>query len=210
MVKLWVALSVISGLVMIYFSFNTLFSLDSFVLMIVGFLAIKAAKKYTLGKNPYGYRGFGDLYVFIFFGLVSVIGAFFVCTHSFGTWMMLLPAMSIGFFSMAVLHVHNLRDIETDRLRRITVAIKLGEQGAKVYQTSLIVAGWTCMAVYAGLRCFEPWHFLFVVTLPLFAAHLAIVWKNKGKALDKALPMLVISTFLFSVLSGAGVLSDLI
>ena len=57
MVKLWVALSVISGLVMIYFSFNTLFSLDSFVLMIVGFLAIKAAKKYTLGKNPYGYRG---------------------------------------------------------------------------------------------------------------------------------------------------------
>ena len=210
MVKLWVVLSVICGLVMIYFSFNTLFSLDSFVLMIVGYLAIKAAKKYTLGKNPYGYRGLGDLYVFIFFGLVSVIGAFFVCTHSFGTWMMLLPAMSIGFFSMAVLNVNNIRDMETDRQNRVTVAIKLGEKGAKIYQTLLIVAGWTCMSVYAGLRFFDPWHFLYVVTLPLFIAHLAVAWKNKGKALDKALPMLVISTFLFSILSGAGFLIYLI
>ena len=124
--------------------------------------------------------------------------------------MMLLPAMSIGFFSMAVLNVNNIRDMETDRQNRVTVAIKLGEKGAKIYQTLLIVAGWTCMSVYAGLRLFDPWHFLYVVTLPLFIAHLAVAWKNKGKALDKALPMLVISTFLFSILSGAGFLIYLI
>lgn len=206
MVIFWIGISVACGLAMIHYSFGTLFSLDSFVLMIVGFFAIKAAMKYTLGKNPYGYRGLGDLYVFVFFGFVSVLGAYFVCTHSFGTYVMMLPAASIGFFSMAVLNVNNIRDMESDRRNRVTVAIKLGETGAKVYQTVLVVSGWAAMTVFACLRIFDPWHFLFLLTLPLYIAHLVIVWKNSGRALDRALPLLVMSTFLLSLLAGAGFL----
>ncbi|MGM9786949.1 MAG: 1,4-dihydroxy-2-naphthoate octaprenyltransferase [Candidatus Cryptobacteroides sp.] len=206
MVIFWVVMAVLCGLAMIHFSYGTLFCLDSFVLMIIGFFSIKAAMKYTLGKNPYGYKGLGDLYVFIFFGFVSVLGAYFVMTHSFGTFLMLLPAAAIGFFSMAVLNVNNIRDMESDRLNRVTVAMKLGERGAKIYQTVLILLGWTAMTVFASLRIFDPWHFLYLLTLPLYVVHLVIVWKNLGQALDKALPLLVMSTFLLSLLAGLGFL----
>ncbi|MGM9735119.1 MAG: 1,4-dihydroxy-2-naphthoate octaprenyltransferase [Candidatus Cryptobacteroides sp.] len=209
MVVFWVGMAVLCGLAMIYFSFGTLFSLDSFVLMIIGFFAIKAAMKYTLGKNPYGYRGLGDLYVFIFFGFVSVLGAYFVSTHSFGTYVMLLPAASIGFFSIAVLNVNNLRDMESDRLNRVTVAIRLGEKGAKIYQTILVLLGWVAMTVFVCLRIFDPWHLLYLLTLPLYVAHLVIVWRNSGLALDKALPLLVMSTFFLSLLTGIGFLAYL-
>ena len=172
--------------------------------MILGYFAINAAMKYTLGKNPYGYRGLGDIYVFIFFGLVSVVGSYFVCSHSFGTWMTFLPATAIGCFSVAVLNVNNIRDIESDRQSRVTVAIRLGERNAKIYQTVLISIGWACLLCFTLMRIFDIWHFLFFLTLPLYILHLLIVWKNSGKSLDKALPLLVISTFALSVLFGLG------
>ena len=209
MIAVWIGVSVVCGLLMIYFSFGTLFSLDSFVLMLLGYFAIKAAMKYTLGSSPYGYRGWGDLYVFLFFGLVSVGGSFFVLTHSFGSWLMLLPSAAIGFFSTAVLNVNNIRDMETDRLNRVTTAICLGDKGAKIYQCVLIIAGWVSMIVYASLRFFDLWHFLFFLVMPLFVFHLVYVWKHSGKELDASLSVLVISTFFFAVLSGAGFLAYL-
>ena len=204
LLKIWIGITVANGLLMIYFSFGTLFCLDSFILMILGYFAINAAMKYTLGKNPYGYRGLGDIYVFIFFGLVSVVGSYFVCSHSFGTWMTFLPATAIGCFSVAVLNVNNIRDIESDRQSRVTVAIRLGERNAKIYQTGLISIGWACLLCFTLMRIFDLWHFLFFLTLPLYILHLLIVWKNSGKSLDKALPLLVISTFALSVLFGLG------
>ena len=204
LLKIWIAITVINGLLMIYLSFGTLFCLESFILMILGFFAISAAMKYTLGRNPYGYRGLGDIYVFIFFGLVSVLGAYFVCSHSFGTWITTLPAAAIGCFSVAVLNVNNIRDIESDKGTRLTLAIRLGEKNAKIYQTILICAGWLCLLSFVFMRVFDLWHFLFVLTLPLYVLHLRIVWKNSGKSLDKGLPLLVMSTFLLSILFGLG------
>lgn len=204
LVRIMVAASVVSGLAMIYLTYGSLFLLESFILMIFGYLAIRAAMNYTLGRNPYGYKGLGDLYVFVFFGFLAVWGAYYVCSHSFGTAMILLPAAAIGFFSMGVLNVNNLRDMDTDRGCRITIALKLGERGARIYQTVLLAAGWAAMLIYVSLRIFDLWHYLFLLTLPFFVWHLVLVWKYKGKELDKALPVLVIATFGFVLLAGAG------
>ena len=200
----FVGLCLLSGVAMIWVSFGTLLSMESICLMLLGAAAILGAMKYTLGRNPYGYRGLGDVFVFIFFGIVSVMGAYFVAAHTVHSWYLLLPAASIGFFSVGVLNVNNIRDMETDAVNRVTVAIRLGKKRAKIYQTVLIVLGWVSMCAYAALRFFDPWHWIFVVTLPLYALHLAGVWKRTGRSLDPMLPLLVISTFLLALLTGLG------
>ncbi len=206
MIKVLIVLTCLSGMAMLFFSFGTLFCMESLLMMVLGYFAITAAMKYTMGKNPYGYRGLGDVFVFIFFGIVAVFGAYCICSHVFAPSLILLPAVSIGSFSIAVLNVNNIRDMESDRMTRRTVALQLGENGAKIYQTILVVVGWAAMLAYAFLRMFDPWHFLFVLTLPLYIWHLAGVWKNSGRALDKYLPMLVLSTFAFAILGGLGFL----
>ncbi|MBQ6578851.1 MAG: 1,4-dihydroxy-2-naphthoate octaprenyltransferase [Bacteroidales bacterium] len=204
------ALCIVFGLLMIRSSFGTLLSLESVCLMMLGGAAISGAMKYTLGRNPYGYQGLGDIFVFIFFGLVAVLGSYFVAAHIIPSWIFLLPACTIGFFSIGVLNVNNIRDMETDAENRITVAIKLGEKKAKIYQTVLIVLGWICMIAFCLLRFFDPWHYLFVLTLPLFIMHVKGVWKYSGRELDKMLPLLVMSTFAFALLAGFGFLKFLL
>ena len=201
---------IVFGLLMIRASFGTLFSLESVCLMMLGAAAISGAMKYTLGRNPYGYQGLGDIFVFIFFGLVSVLGSYFVAAHTIPTWIFLLPATSIGLFSVGVLNVNNIRDMKTDAENRVTVAIRLGEKRARIYQTVLIVMGWVCMIAFCLLRFFDPWHYLFFLTLPMYIKHVSGVWKLNGKDLDRMLPLLVISTFLFALLAGFGFVKFLI
>ena len=105
---------------------------------------------------------------------------------------------------MGVLNVNNIRDMKTDAANRVTVAIRLGEHRAKIYQTVLVVLGWACMAVYCLLRIPDLWHWLWVLTLPLFILHLKGVWQRHDRALDPMLPLLVMSTFLFCLLAGLG------
>lgn len=197
------ALSVASGLAMIWFSFGTLLCLEAFMLMILGAAAIFAAMRYTLGPSPYGYKGLGDIYVFVFFGLVSVLGGYFIVSHTL-YWRILLPAVAIGAFSTAVLNVNNIRDMKTDAATRITTPLKIGLKWARVYQTALIAAGWAAMTAYSCLRMYDLWHYLFVVTLPLFIIHLKGVWTREGKELDGMLPLLVMATFLFALCAGLG------
>ena len=194
----------LSGLGMIKVSFGTLLSLESLCLILLGAAAIMGAVKYTLGRNPYGYRGLGDLYVFLFFGIVSVLGAYFVSAHTIGSWKLILPAASIGFFSVGVLNVNNIRDMKTDAANRVTVALKLGLKKARIYQTVLIVLGWAAMITYVLLRFPDIRHWLFVITLPLFIKHLHGVWTRTDRGLDPMLPLLVISTFAFAILAGGG------
>ena len=94
---------------MIHQSFGTFLGLEPVCLMMLGVAAISAAMKYTLGRNPYGYRGLGDIYVFLFFGIVSVLGAYFVAAHTIPSWILLLPAAGIGFMSVCVLNFNNMR-----------------------------------------------------------------------------------------------------
>ena len=210
LIGLFVALCCIFGLAMTWVSFGTIFELTPLLVLLLGAGAIMAAMKYTLGRNPYGYRGLGDLYVFIFFGLVAVLGSYFVCAHEIPSWKLILPASAVGFFSMGVLNVNNIRDMQSDAENRVTVAIKLGERKAKIYQTVLICLGWVSMIVYCLLRIFDPWHYLFVLTLPLFIKHLRGVWSRTGRDLDPMLPLLVVSSFLFCLLGGIGFIIFLI
>lgn len=170
-------------------------------MVLVGEVAIWAATHYTLGKKPYGYRGLGDLFVFIFFGLVSVLGSFFVLVHDIH-WYYILPASGIGLLSVAVLNVNNIRDMQSDEGVRKTVPLRIGVRRAKWYQTVLVALGWLLTAgSYYGNTTFS---WLILCTLPLFVWHIVGVWRREGKRLDPMLPLLVMSTFLLSLLYSIG------
>lgn len=204
MIFTFATLSCICGLLMLRFSFGTLLSLMPLTFIALGAAAIWAAMHYTLGKNPYGYRGLGDIYVFLFFGLATVLGGYFICAHEIPDWTLMLPACSIGCFSVAVLNVNNIRDMKTDAATRVTTALRLGERRARIYQTVLIALGWVFMTMYCMFNIQSVWHYLFFVTLPVFFLHLRLVWTRRDKALDPTLPLLVLGTFAFAVLAGLG------
>ena len=202
LIRAFVALCCIFGAAMVWVSYGTFFCLPAMGLLVLGACAIWAAMHYTLGKNPYGYRGLGDIFVFIFFGLVSVMGAYFVCCHRLDSWMLVLPAAGIGFFSVGVLNINNIRDMKTDAVNRVTMALRLGLRGARIYQTVLIVLGWVTLIAFALFsRCGScPGGWWFLLTLPLFAVHLYGIWTRTDRALDRFFPMLVFGTFLLAVL----------
>ncbi len=206
LIGLFIAFCIVFGLAMIRVSFGSIFKTESICLEVLGAAAIAGAMKYTLGKNPYGYRGLGDVFVFIFFGLVSVLGGYYVAARELPPILMLLPAAAIGLFSVGVLNVNNTRDMKTDAVNRVTVAIRLGLRGARIYQTVLIAMGWALILVFCTVYDFAPGHYIFIITLPLYIKHLQGVWTRSERALDPMLPMLVISTFFLSILAGAGFL----
>ena len=205
LIGVFIGLCIVFGTLMTWRAFGTLWDLTPILVLMMGAAAIAGAMKYTLGRNPYGYRAKGDIYVFLFFGLVAVLGAYFVCTQGVGlTWKLLLPAAGIGCFSVGVLNVNNIRDMKTDAPNRVTVAIKLGEHRAKIYQTVLICLGWCCMIAFTLLSWPDWRHWIWVITLPLYVLHLRGVWTRTGRALDPMLPLLVMSTFALSFLMGLG------
>jgi len=200
--ELWCCL--VGGL-MILASFKSVLSWKTAAFVVIGLVTIYAAKHYTLGKRPYGYRGLGDISVLIFFGFATVLGGYYISSGGvLPVWQCILPALTIGLFSVAVLNVNNIRDMKTDAATRVTVAMKMGAPRAKIYQVVLIVLGWLCMIAFAMLTSL-PWYgYLWVITLPLFVKHLRGVFALQDKALDPMVPLQVISTFLFAILSLVG------
>ncbi|HMC97643.1 MAG TPA: 1,4-dihydroxy-2-naphthoate octaprenyltransferase, partial [Flavobacteriales bacterium] len=113
-----------SGLWLIFTAFG--FTFTTLVFLLIGLAAIGAAVKYTYGKNPYGYAGYGDIAVFVFFGIVGVMGTEYAHTRSFEP-MLLLPATTFGLLSAAVLNVNNMRDIKNDaRMGKRTLVVRIG------------------------------------------------------------------------------------
>lgn len=204
LILLMVILCCSSGAAMVYFSTGSLFSQRSLFLLALGACAIVAAMRYTLGHKPYGYRGWGDFYVFVFFGLVSVCGGYYVCTLSTDLSSVILPACGIGCFSVAVLNINNIRDMKTDAATRVTVAMRLGPRNARIYQTMLVCGGWILLALNTFLYGKSPLEWIYLAALPIFVIHLSGVWKKQDGALDPMLPLLVMGTFLLSVLAGTG------
>ena len=205
-IGIMVVCCIFCGLMMIRSSFGTLLGLEPVCLMMLGAAAISGAMKYTLGRNPYGYSGLGDIAVFIFFGIVAVLGSYFVAARAVPAWIMLLPACAIGMFSVGVLNVNNIRDMKTDEGIRVTTPLRIGEKGAKIYHTALVAGGWACILAFNLLRFPDPWHYLGFVTLPLFIIHLHGVWTRSDRAIDPMLPLLVMSTFALALLTGIGYL----
>ena len=190
------------GVVMVLCSFGSLLAVEPLSLLALGAAAIWAAMHYTLGKNPYGYRGLGDIFVFIFFGLVSVLGAGYVCAHTVNP-LWILPASAVGCWSIGVLNVNNIRDMKTDAATRTTVALRLGLKRARIYHTVLIATGWLMMLIFTLVTATGRQQWLCFVTIPLYIIHLVGVWQREERALDPMLPMLVMATFITAVLFAA-------
>lgn len=202
----FVLLSMLFGTFLVYTSFGTLFSGLSLVMLGLGALAIVAAIKYTFGERAYGYVGLGDFFVFLFFGLVSVMGVFFLMTKSL-PYLMILPASAIGLLSTAMLNLNNMRDIENDSIfEKKTIAVRMGLRSTKIYHLVLIALAFILMTLYAIMQKVNLIGYLFLLPLPIFSWHLIYVLKNNGKNLDKHMKVIALSTVLFSILGGIGLL----
>jgi 1,4-dihydroxy-2-naphthoate octaprenyltransferase len=171
---------------------------------ILGLTAMGAAIKYTMGKNPYGYAGLGDIFVFLFFGWLGVIGSYFLHTHSFH-WELLLPASTIGLFTTAVLNINNMRDHEADaKSGKNTLVVRIGIEKAKVYHQSLIFGG-LLLTIAFIFPSTNSLHYLFIVTAPLFIWFVqSIKSRSDFQDFDPFLKKQAIATFLFSILFVVG------
>ena len=197
-------IAIITGSLLIYEAFRDLLNWKSISLFIAGGASIVAAVKYTVGKSAYGYRGLGDLFVFIFFGLVSVMGSYFAMSGVL-PWICVLPAAVIGFLSSGVLNMNNIRDIENDSVcGKRTIPVILGIQGAKIYHFVITLLAVICLVLYSMLHSAGWTGYLFLLTLPLLVMHLKSVYRGEGRALDSQLKFLSITTLLIALLLGFG------
>ncbi len=196
MTILFAVVSFLFGLAAIYSAFETI-NWQTLLFVIIGMAAIAAAIKYTLGKNPYGYSGLGDVFVFVFFGLVGVVGTDYLLSGTFH-WSALLPAYTVGVFSAAVLNLNNLRDHQNDKLHgKNTIVVKLGLEKAKGFHFFLIVSGMTSLAVFLYLSPIVMWFALLVFLIPTaLGKHLNKVKHTKNEQLlDPELKKVALTTF---------------
>ncbi|MFN3917786.1 MAG: 1,4-dihydroxy-2-naphthoate polyprenyltransferase [Flavobacteriales bacterium] len=197
-------LSFISGVGLLWVAFGGI-TREFLIFMAFGFAAIFAAITYTLGKKAYGYYGLGDVFVFLFFGLLGVTGTFYLIHHSFPSFVF-EPAVAIGLLSAGVLNLNNMRDIENDKNSgKNTLAVKLGAKNAKVYHSFLLIGAFLSLA-YTAYRGTSLYLWLFAIGfIPVFI-HLKKVWTIKTpRNFDLELKKLALSTFLISLLFAAGV-----
>lgn len=170
----------------------------------LGVLSIAAAIAYTVGKRPYGYAGLGDFSVLIFFGLVGVLGSYYLFTKTI-TWIELLPALSCGFFSMAVLNINNIRDIESDRKAgKFSIPVRIGRANAILYHWMLLLLGTAAAFVYTFLRFQSGWQLLFILSLPLLLQNGIAISKKPAADLDPFLKQMALSTLCFVLTFGLG------
>lgn len=202
---IFVILSLVSGLFLLYISlgFQTELFLPFFLL---GLVAIAAAITYTAGARPYGYAGLGDISVMIFFGIVGVLGSFYLHSQGKVSADLILPALSCGFFSVAVLNVNNIRDIESDRAAgKRSIPVRVGRSSAAIYHWFLLVIGWLCAILYTIANYSSPLQLIYLISLPLFIRNGIVVYKHKSaQELDPYLRQLAVSTLMFVLLFGLG------
>ena len=170
---------------------------------VLGIATVLAALLYTLGKHPYGYRGLGDLFCFLFFGWVAVAGTFYLVTKMVD-FTILLPATAMGCCSNAVLNINNMRDYGNDKASgKNSLVVKVGLKRAFAYHVFLIGGAFICLSVFLWLKQ-VPWYaYAFWLLFPLFAKDLVIMRKTfESGQLDPLLPKLVLHTFLLTVLFG--------
>ena len=198
-------LAFVSGIALIIVALGMGWGTLAFLLL--GLLAIAAAVKYTYGKDPYGYAGLGDISVFVFFGVVGVMGTYYLhaCHIDPG---IVLPAIGFGLLSTGVLNTNNLRDIRNDAASgKRTIAVKLGTARAKSYHGLLIVGGLLALIAYTALnfRGMPQWGFL--ITAPVLATHLKQVLGNHDPALlDPELKRLALGTFFTAIAFSIGLI----
>ena len=203
MIGLFIGLSVVFGTALVLTAFSIQPSevsiQDSVVRIIVflglGALAIVGAMTYTLGRHSYGYMGLGDLGVFLFFGLLSTIGAYYLQTQTV-TWEVIACGVAIGLPCVGVLNLNNIRDIDNDRAHgKRTLVSRMGVRGGKIYHTALLAV---CMTLFVVCG-----HYWALCVLPIWVWHVWFVWTHEGSGLDIQMPVLMLSTGVLSCLGWA-------
>jgi 1,4-dihydroxy-2-naphthoate octaprenyltransferase len=194
-------LTLISAVILIFYAFRGTNLVYSVFYLVLGILAIASAIRYTVGNSAYGYRGFGDVFVFVFFGLVSTLGVNFLYSKQLDL-ILFLPATAIGFLSVAVLNLNNMRDEASDKKSgKNTLVVKMGAANAKKYHYFLIVGAMILILIFAILSDFHFDQYLFLIAYIPLSKHLINVYKNQNpKLLDPELKKVALSTFALSVL----------
>ena len=166
---------------------------------VLAILCIISAITYTVGKRAYGYSGFGDIFVFIFFGLVSVLGSYTLYTKRFN-WEVMVPAITIGMLSTAVLNLNNMRDRINDKnAGKITMVVKLGKEKAKKYHLFLIITAIASLILLVGH--FGLLQYVFLLPVGFLSAHLRKVLSTQNeKEFDPELKKVALTTFGISIL----------
>ena len=194
-------LTLISAILLIYVAFKDHNLGFSLFYLGLGILAIASAIRYTVGDSAYGYRGYGDLFVFLFFGLVSTLGVYFMFSKEMD-WFLVLPATAIGFLSVAVLNLNNMRDEASDRKsNKNTLVVKMGGEKAKIYHYFLVISAMILILEFSYFKDFNIDQYIYVLAFIPLIKHLVTVYKNKiPKELDPELKKVALSTFALSVL----------
>lgn len=190
---------------LIYIALGTENFLFTLFFLILGILAIAAAVKYTVGDSAYGYRGLGDVFVFVFFGLVGVYGCYFLYTLEWN-WIVLLPSITVGALSAGVLNLNNMRDRRSDELaRKHTLVVKIGPERAKQYHYLLIILAFSSLVLFSALTFQGMDDLVYLIAFIPLLLHLKRVMENKNpESLDPELKKLALGTFLLAVLFSFG------
>jgi 1,4-dihydroxy-2-naphthoate octaprenyltransferase len=197
-------LSLISGLLLLYIAVQDwkLFAL----FLGLGLAAIWASISYTSGKNPYGYAGLGDSSVFIFFGLLGVLGTFFLHTLSFEPLTMLI-AIALGLFSTTVLNINNIRDIESDqKAGKRSIPVRIGRKSAVQYNWALLAGGYICLIAFAILAD-QMLCLLASLAWPIMMkVGYGVQHAKSSQETDPYLKKMAMATLLWVILFGIGIL----
>ncbi|GAL90761.1 1,4-dihydroxy-2-naphthoate octaprenyltransferase [Jejuia pallidilutea] len=204
-IKLNILVCIVLSFLLIFSAFGSQHFLLTLLYFVLGIASVIAAIKYTIGSKAYGYRGLGDAYVFIFFGLVSVIGCYVLYAKTVHH-VVFLPAITIGLLSVAVLNLNNMRDIISDKASgKITLAVKLGVTKAKTYHLFLIISAIVVSALWGILYYTSPLNLIyFIAYIPLIKHIKTVKHNNAPQDLDPELKKVALSTFFLSVLLAVG------
>lgn len=199
----FVLLSLINGILLLFVAFGLNWSAILFFLGL-GILSILAAIAYTVGKRPYGYAGLGDVSVFIFFGLIGVLGSLYLFTHRL-SWEYILPATSCGLFAVGVLNINNIRDIESDKKAgKFSIPVRIGKPRATFYHWMLILIGLASALVFVLINYVSAFQLLFLISAPAFILIGKNVQQKASHELDPYLKFMALSTLFFVLLFGVG------
>ncbi|MFK7833810.1 MAG: 1,4-dihydroxy-2-naphthoate octaprenyltransferase [Winogradskyella sp.] len=204
-IKFNIIVVIVLSLSLIWAAFGSGNFLYVLLFIFLGGLSVYAALNYTMGDSPYGYRALGDVFVFLFFGLLSTMGSYFLYMHTLDH-VVILPAVALGLLSVGVLNLNNMRDIQSDtNAGKITLAVKLGMSRAKTYHFTLIIGAMLATVLYSILYYVEPYNFMYVLAfIPLIIHVKKIKSAVQPNDFDSQLKVLALSTFLFAILLGVG------
>jgi 1,4-dihydroxy-2-naphthoate polyprenyltransferase len=205
--SLFAALSGVSGLLLLWLAFGAEGLVGLLIFVLVGGAAIWAAVNYTAGRKPYGYAGWGDLFVLIFFGWVGVLGPYFLMAQRLD-WLLLLPATSCGLLAVAVLNVNNIRDITSDKQAgKFSIPVRLGSERARMYHWGLLGTAVFLATLYILLTFTNYWAFLFLLAVPLLVRNgTAVQNTHDPLALNPLLKQMVLAALAFNLLLGLGLI----